>query len=293
MAPTGAAVLILGETGTGKELVARAVHEQSRRSNQRLVRVNCATLPTSLIESELFGHVKGAFTGAVTERVGRFEMADGGTIFLDEIGDLPLELQPKLLRVLQDGRFERLGSTETIRVDVRVIAATNHDLDQAVADGRFREDLFFRLAVFPIHVPPLRERADDIRILVYHFLSRSVASVGKRIDSVPEGVMRRLSAYSWRGNVRELENTIERAVILTRGTSLQLDAGFGQKRVAGRRSEPIRLADVDRLHIVRVLEECDWRIKGEGNAAAMLGLHPSTLTNKLKKLGIERHSTEN
>ena len=293
VAPTDATVLILGETGTGKELVARSIHALSHRRDRTLLKVNCATLPSTLIESELFGHVKGAYTGAVNQRVGRFELADGGTIFLDEIGDLPIELQPKLLRVLQDGEFERLGSTETMKVDVRVIAATNNDLESAVADGRFRKDLFYRLQVFPLHVPPLRERTSDIPLLVWYFLGRTKVSIGKPIETVPDEVMQRLVRYAWPGNVRELENVIERAVILSDGTSLRLEPSFGGGDASRARPPDIpatstRLEDVERVHILRVLEECDWHIKGEANAAEKLGLHPSTLANRLKKLGIER-----
>ena len=293
VAPTDATVLILGETGTGKEVVAQSVHALSQRRDHALIKVNCATLPSTLIESELFGHVKGAYTGAVRQRVGRFELADGGTIFLDEICDLPIELQPKLLRVLQEGEFERLGSTETLKVDVRVIAATNSDLESAVADGRFRKDLYYRLQVFPVHVPPLRERTSDIPLLVWYFLGRTKVSIGKPIDSVPDDVMQQLCKYSWPGNVRELENVIERAVILTKGTALQLDAAFGEGRLGSGQPSAVpatstRLEDVERVHILRVLGECDWRIKGKANAAEKLGLHPSTLVNRLKKLGIER-----
>jgi len=294
VAPTDAAVLILGETGTGKELVARATHAQSPRADHALIKVNCATLPANLIESELFGHAKGAFTGAVAHHTGRFELADGGTIFLDEIGDLPVELQPKLLRVLQDGEFERVGSTKTIKVDVRVIAATNRDLENAVAVGEFRKDLFYRLQVFPIYVPPLRERTGDIPLLVWYFLGRTKVSIGRPMESVPDDVMQRLVRYPWPGNVRELENVIERAVILCRGTSLQLEEAFGLRNVgnAGRSgahaTASTRMEDVERAHILQVLEECGWRIKGKSNAAERLGLHPSTLVHRLKKLGIER-----
>jgi transcriptional regulator with GAF, ATPase, and Fis domain len=292
VAPTEAAVLILGETGTGKELVARATHAQSRREGRAFIKVNCATLPSNLIESELFGHVKGAFTGAVGDRSGRFELANDGTIFLDEIGDLPIELQPKLLRVLQDGEFERLGSTKTIKVDVRVIAATNRDLERAIAVGEFRKDLFYRLRVFPIYVPLLRERPEDIPLLVWYFLGRTKVSIRRPIESVPDDVMQRLVRYPWPGNVRELENVLERAVILTRGTSLQLEDPFGLGEIenAGRSdaTASTSMEDVERAHILHVLEECGWRIKGKSNAAERLGLHPSTLAHRLKKLGIER-----
>ena len=288
VAPTDASVLILGETGTGKELVARSVHALSHRREQALIKVNCATLPSTLIESELFGHVKGAYTGAVNQRAGRFELADGGTIFLDEIADLPIELQPKLLRVLQEGEFERLGSTETLKVDVRVIVATNCDLESAVADGRFREDLYYRLRVFPIDIPPLRERTSDIPLLVWYFLGRTKLSIGRPIESVPDEVMQRFARYAWPGNVRELENVIERAVILTEGTSLYLEPSFG----GGYDRPATRLEDVERAHIVSVLEECGWRIKGKWNAAERLGKHPSTLLHRIKKLGIERPATQ-
>jgi PAS domain S-box-containing protein len=296
VAPTVATVLITGETGTGKELVARSVYAQSSRADRLLVQVNCATLPSNLIESELFGHEKGAFTGAVRQRVGRFELADGGTIFLDEIGDLPLELQSKLLRVLQEGEFERLGSTKTMKVDVRVIAATNRDLDQAVAAGEFRKDLYYRLHVFPIHVPPLRERPSDIPLLVWYFLSHTKLSLGRPVESVSDDVMQRFERYQWPGNVRELENVVERAVILTKGPSLQLEESFGRSGGAsplapgalGDRST--RLEDVERAHIVSVLQECGWYIKGRSNAAERLGLHPSTLLHRMKKLGVERPS---
>jgi len=292
--PTDATVLIMGETGTGKELVARSVHAHSSRADRLLVRVNCATLPSNLIESELFGHEKGAFTGAVRQHIGRFELADGGTIFLDELGDLPLELQPKLLRVLQEGEFERLGSNKTITVDVRVIAATNRDLDQAVAAGEFRRDLYYRLQVFPMYVPPLRERPSDIPLLALYFLSHSKLSIGKPVESIPDDVMQRLERYQWPGNVRELENVIERAVILTNGTSLQIEESFGRGEV--RHTTPpgaldvrsTRLKDVERAHIVSVLEACGWTIKGKSNAAERLGLHPSTVLHRMKKLGIER-----
>ncbi len=296
VAPTNATVLITGETGTGKELVARSVHAHGSRAGRLMVQVNCATLPSNLIESELFGHEKGAFTGAVRRHIGRFELADGGTIFLDEIGDLPLELQPKLLRVLQEGEFERLGSTKTTKVDVRVIAATNRDLEQAVDAREFREDLYYRLHVFPIQVPPLRERPEDIALLVWYFLDKTKLSIGRPIDSVPDDVMQRLERYPWPGNVRELENVIERSVILTGGTSLQIGESFGRNRVghttapAALNGRSARLEDVEREHILSVLEECGWYIKGRSNAAERLGLHPSTVLHRMKKLGIERPS---
>ncbi len=291
VAPTDATVLVLGETGTGKERVARSVHSQSARADHPLIKVNCATLPTNLIESALFGHEKGAFTGAISRHIGRFELAAGGTIFLDEIGDLPLELQPKLLRVLQEGEFERLGSSKTITVNARVIAATNIDLDDAVAAGKFRKDLYYRLQVFPITVPPLRQRRGDIPLLVWYLLGRTKVSIGRPIDSIPDDVMQRLVRYSWPGNVRELDNVIERAVILTQGQSLELEESFGLGDVGNgglTGTTSARLEEVERAHILRVLQECGWRIKGKSNAAERLGLHPSTLLHRLKRLGIKR-----
>ncbi|MDX1579675.1 MAG: sigma 54-interacting transcriptional regulator, partial [Gemmatimonadota bacterium] len=248
VAPTEANVLICGETGTGKELIARAVHDLSARSSKPLVKVNCAAIPAGLVESEFFGHEKGAFTGAVSKKIGRFELAHGGTIFLDEIGDLPLDLQSKLLRVLQEGEFERIGATRTVRVDVRVIAATNRDLEAAVADGRFRPDLFYRLNVFPIDLPPLRERAGDVRLLVHYFVGRFSRKLGKDIRSVPPSVLRRLEVHAWPGNVRELQNVVERAVIQSRGPELELGSWFG----AGddtRGTPPLELDEVQREHI--------------------------------------------
>lgn len=298
VAPTEASVLITGETGTGKELVARAIHGRSRRRERALVKVDCASLPETLIESALFGHVQGAFTGASRDSTGRFELADGGTILLDEIGELPLPLQTKLLRVLETGEFERVGSSETRTVDVRVIAATNRDLDRALAEGDLRQDLFFRLNVFPIHVPPLRERRDDISLLVWHLINMHQPRVGRRIESVPHDVMASLRAYDWPGNVRELQNVIERALILSTGSELRLDAvlaapNSGTTGGTGDGARPTwgssqRLVDLERSHILRVLEDCNWRIKGTGNAADRLGLAPSTLRFRMKKLGIER-----
>ena len=252
------------------------------------MKINCAALPPTLIESELFGHERGAFTGALARKIGRFELADGGTIFLDEIGDLGPELQTKLLRVLQEGEFERVGSTRTIKVDVRVIAATHQDLVQAMEAGRFRADLYYRLSVFPIQIPPLRDRREDIPHLVWHFVGRFQEEMGRTIDRIPASVMEALTNYSWPGNVRELQNVIERAVVMTRGRTLQLDEPF----LAGRRPTPSagsdRLEEIERHHILRVLEACGWRIKGPGNAADRLGLHPSTLRHRMNKLGIRR-----
>ncbi len=290
VAGTDSTVMITGETGTGKELVARAIHNASRRCREMLVKVNCPALPSGLIESELFGHEKGAFTGALSRKIGRFELADGGTIFLDEIGDLPLELQAKLLRVLQEGEFERIGGTETFHVDVRVIAATNRDLEEAIADQRFRPDLYYRLNVFPLRVPPLRERTDDIPLLVRHFVMKYAAKMGKRIQSIPDAAMLALKAYAWPGNVRELQNVVERAVILTPGTQLRLGEWPPQAAAAGAGERPMTLADVERQHIIDVLELTGWRVSGERGAARILGMKPTTLEARMKKLDITRAS---
>lgn len=288
-ASTDATILILGETGTGKELIARAVHSISSRSNRPLVKVSCAALPASLIDSELFGHEKGAFTGAFSRKPGRFELADKGTIFLDEIGDLPLALQAKLLRVLQEGEFERLGGLDTIRVDVRVIAATNRDLEGAVNAGEFREDLYYRLNVFPIFIPPLRERKEDIPLLGTHFVKKYSTKLGKKIDSIPQEVMGALQGYPWPGNIRELENIIERATILASSSTIQPDEILEMLRNVGlRETHSDILEDVERNHVRRVLEETDGVIEGVQGAAKRLGLHPNTLRYRIKKLGIER-----
>ncbi len=289
VAPAPTAVLLLGETGTGKELLARAIHARSPRAERPLIKVNCAALPASLIESELFGHEKGAFTGATSAKPGRFELADGGTLFLDEVGDIPPEVQVKLLRVLQDGEFERVGSVRTRKVDVRVVAATNRDLERAMADGNFREDLFYRLSAFPIRLPPLRDRREDIPILVWELIQRRQSELGRRIERVPEKAMDALARYAWPGNVRELGNVLERALILSPGPVLTLDPAFaGATKAAPRPAE--RMDDVERVHFVRVLERCQWRISGAGNAAEVLGLNPSTLRSRLKKLGVSRPS---
>jgi transcriptional regulator with GAF, ATPase, and Fis domain len=290
VAPTDTAVLLLGETGTGKELGARAIHRRSARKSRPLVTVNCATLPATLIESELFGHEKGAFTGAMTAHAGWFEAANRGTIFLDEIGDLPTELQAKLLRVLQEGEFERLGSTRTVRVDVRVIAATNCDLMHAVADGRFREDLYYRLNVFPIHFPPLRERVDDLPSLVWHIIGKHQTTLGKKVTQIPQQIMDAMMAYRWPGNVRELENLLERALIMSPGATLQLDETLGDSPQSGNGRVPAdaSLEDVERAHIVDALVRCGWKIKGPNHAAERLGLNPSTLRSRMLKLGIQR-----
>jgi transcriptional regulator with GAF, ATPase, and Fis domain len=248
------------------------------------VKVNCAALPSTLIESELFGHEKGAFTGATATRPGRFELADGGTLFLDEIAELPLDLQPKLLRVLQDGEFERVGGTRTHKADVRVVAATNRDLIRAIGEGRFRDDLYYRVATFPIHIPPLRDRREDIPLLVWSIIEHRQAALGRRIDTIPRRVMDALTRYDWPGNVRELENVIERALILSPGSVLRLV----EPLAARMRSTPDRLNENEREHILRILDRCRWRINGEGNAAAVLGLRPSTLRSRMQKLGIRR-----
>jgi transcriptional regulator with GAF, ATPase, and Fis domain len=287
--PTDATILILGETGTGKELVARTVHRRSTRSNRPLVKVNCATLPSALIESELFGHERGAFTGAVKRKIGRFEVADEGTIFLDEIGDLPLDLQVKLLRVLQDGEFERLGSNETQSVDVRVIAATNRNLLAAIDDGTFRADLYYRLRVVPIELPPLRERREDIPLLAWHFVRQHQTAMNKTIRRIPNKVSEAMRDYKWPGNVRELANVIERAVILTNGETLAVDEVFVREYAAlAPENGGDDLQSVERAHIVNTLEKCGWKVKGGGNAAERLGLNPSTLRARMKKLGIQR-----
>jgi formate hydrogenlyase transcriptional activator len=290
VAVTDANVLIQGETGTGKELIARAVQSLSRRKDRPLVKVNCATLPPNLLESEVFGHEKGAFTGALFRKIGRFELANGGTIFLDEIGDLPLECQSKLLRVLQEGEFERLGGTDTIKVNVRVIAATNRNLSKQVALGNFREDLYYRLNVFPINCPPLRERAEDIPFLVRYFVQKFSAKAGKSIEAIPQRVMSALQNYHWPGNIRELENIIERAVIISRGPKLELGDWFVKGETPATESAIPTLESLEKRHILEVLEKTSWRVSGAQGAARILGLKPTTLEARMKKLGIARHS---
>jgi formate hydrogenlyase transcriptional activator len=294
VAATDAPVLLLGETGTGKELIAHALHAGSARRARPLIAVNCASLPPSLIESELFGHEKGAFTGATQARPGRFELANGSTLFLDEIGDLDLPLQAKLLRALQEGEIQRLGSSRTHKLDVRIIAATNRDLEVAMHDGRFRADLYYRLAVFPIALPPLRERRDDIPLLVWHIIQSRQRARARAIKQIPQPAMDALVAYDWPGNVRELQNVIERALILSTGPQLQLDEAFGRRpTVARAQAEQAgeSLPDAERAHILAVLERCAWIIEGANQAAARLGLRPSTLRNRMRKLGIRRPSS--
>jgi len=288
VAKTDTTVLILGETGTGKQLLAHAVHKLSTRCDCPLVTVNCSALPANLIESELFGHEKGAFTSAFSRKIGRFELADEGSIFLDEIGDLPLELQPKLLRVLQEGEFERLGSSQTIKVDVRVIAATNRNLEKAVEKGGFRADLYYRLNVYPIKCPPLREHKEDIPLLVNHFVRKYGAKTGKNIETIPQQVMETLQAYHWPGNVRELENVIERAVIVSQGNQLELGEWLPKAGVSSSKSHISSLEDNEREHIIKALELTGWRVSGEKGAAKILGIKSPTLVSRMKKLGIER-----
>jgi len=290
VAPSEASVLILGETGTGKELVARAIHQLSARKNQSFVKLSCAAIPSGLLESELFGHEKGAFTGALTQKLGRLELANGGTLFLDEVGDIPFELQPKLLRVLQEQEFERLGSNRTLRVDVRVIAATNRELEKLVQQREFRSDLYYRLKVFPIHLPPLRERREDIPILVRYFVQRFARRMNKVIDVIPESAMNVLLAWSWPGNVRELENLIERSVILSKGPVLTVP--LAELQVAPPQSSGAlddMLKNAEREQIVRVLRETRGTMSGPMGAAARLGLKRTTLQSKMRKLGISRH----
>ena len=299
VAGTSSTVLVSGETGTGKELVARAIHQHSDRKHRLFVAVNCAALPATLVESELFGHEKGAFTGAIARCLGRFEQADGGTLFLDEVGELPLETQAKMLRVLQSGEFERVGGGRPLRTNVRVIAASNRDLEQAVRDGRFRSDLYHRLAIFPIHLPPLRERREDIPLLAAYLVTRKARQLGRSIERIPHVILDRLTAYDWPGNVRELGNVLERAIILSPGTSLRLEAiqlrsaAPAKARDRHARTDPAAdagesdtLQALERAHILRICQATDWKIKGPAGAAIKLGLNPSTLYSRMKKLGI-------
>jgi len=287
IAPVDSAVLIQGETGTGKEVFARAIHEASPRRNNRFVALNCAAIPRELLESELFGHERGAFTGACTQTKGRFQMADGGTLFLDEIGDMPLGLQPKLLRALQEREFERLGSTQTVQVNVRVVAATNQDLDQLVTKKLFRADLFYRLNVIPICLPPLRERVQDILPLTEFFVAKFAARLNKTIDSIPDEVMAVLKAHDWPGNIRELQNFIERAVLFSPGSVLRLPLGLTQTAKQNSETATRTLADADREHILETLEQANWLVGGTDGAADRLGLPRTTLVYKMRKLGIE------
>jgi transcriptional regulator with GAF, ATPase, and Fis domain len=320
VAKTDTTVLVTGETGTGKELIARAIHSASRRHDKPLIKVNCATLPAGLVESELFGHEKGAFSGAISRRVGRFELANGGTIFLDEIGEIPLDVQVKLLRVLQERELERVGGANPIKVDVRVITATNRDLAKSIRDGKFREDLYYRLNVFPIALPPLRDREGDVPLLVHFLVARFAARVGVRIESVEKTTLERLARYAWPGNIRELENVLERAVILSNGPTLEIDpevfasatptpsaksgnsknqepnsktaTEVGSSNLALGASAPARplesLESTMRTHILAALEQSGWVIDGPRGAAKILGLNPNTLRSRMKKLGIAR-----
>ena len=287
VAPVDSAGLIQGETGTGKEVIARVIHEASPRRNQRFVALNCAAIPAALLESELFGHERGAFTGAWTQTSGRFQMADGGTLFLDEIGDMPLELQPKLLRALQEREFERLGSAQTVRVNVRVVAATNQDLGQLVNRKLFRADLYYRLNVIPICLPPLRERVQDILPLTEFFVAKFAACFNKPIDLIPDEVIAVLKAHDWPGNIRELQNFIERAVLFSPGSVLRLPLDLKQTVKQSPESGSRTLADADREHILETLNQTNWLIGGQDGAANRLGLPRTTLIYKMRKLGIE------
>ena len=287
VAPSDSTVLLLGETGTGKELIARAIHERSRRKERALVKLNCAAIPTGLLESELFGHERGAFTGAIAQKTGRFELADQGTLFLDEVGDIPIEIQPKLLRALQEREFERLGSNRTKQVDVRLVAATNRDLEQMMEHREFRSDLYYRLNVFPIRIPPLRERPEDILLLVRYFTQKYGRRMQKQIESIPLAAMRKLSSWYWPGNIRELENFIERSVILTHGTALQ--APITELGNSGRNVPvSVRYEAHARDEIVRILKVTSGRVGGPDGAAARMNIKRTTLISRMKKLGIDR-----
>jgi formate hydrogenlyase transcriptional activator len=298
-APANTTVLILGETGTGKELIARAIHNLSPRRERTFVKINCAAIPSGLLESELFGHERGAFTGAIAQKVGRFELADRGTIFLDEVGDIPLELQPKLLRVLQEQEFERLGATRTVRVDARVVAATNADLSRLVAERKFRSDLFYRLNVFPIQIPPLRDRREDIPLLVRYFVQKFSRTLNKTVQYVPSDAMDALVSYSWPGNIRELENLLERAVILSPGKELRVPLAELRNALPAPPEEDVLLSvstsapvatlqEAERQHILRALRQTEWRIAGPRGAATLLGVKRTTLQARIRKLGIRR-----
>jgi chemotaxis protein methyltransferase CheR len=285
VAKTETPVLIMGETGTGKELAARAVHSLGNRSNRPLIKVNCAALPAGLIESELFGHEKGAFTGALSTQVGRFELAKGSTLFLDEIGELPFELQAKLLRVLEGGEFERIGSPKTLKTDARIIASTNRDLEAEIKHGRFRSDLWYRLKVYPITMPPLREREDDIVLLVQHFLEKFTRLIGKSMLKIRKKTLRHLMNHPWPGNIRELRHTIESAVISSQGNYLQIDLPDTSTE---KKIKPKTLRDLEHDHILQVLETTRWKIHGPGGAASILDIHPNTLRSRMEKLGIRK-----
>jgi formate hydrogenlyase transcriptional activator len=289
VAPTDSTVLIYGETGTGKELIARAIHDRSKRRTGTFVKLNCAAIPTGLLESELFGHERGAFTGAISQRIGRFELANHGTIFLDEIGEIPLELQPKLLRVLQEREFERLGNSRTLRTDARLIAATNRDLEAMAAESEFRSDLYYRLNVFPVQVPALRDRPEDIPLLVRHFVEQFARQMNRDIDTIPAETMNALTRYSWPGNIRELQNLVERAVILSPSNVLHVPLQDLKHRSASAiTSSSQTLEETERAHILAVLEKTKWKLSGPDGAAARLGLNRSTLQFRMKKLGIVR-----
>lgn len=288
VAPTNTTVLLLGETGTGKELFASAIHESSSRRGRMMIRVNCGAIPPTLIESELFGREKGAYTGALSKQIGRFELADLSTLFLDEIGELPMELQVRLLRVLEEKRIERLGSPKSIAVDFRLIAATNRDLEKAVAQGTFRQDLYYRLNVFQIQVPPLRDRIEDIPLLVRTFVAEFAAAQGKQIDSIDQDDMKALQCYAWPGNVRELRNVIERAVIVCNGPRLRIDAARSGHVAIGSVDQSLRMEDVERAHLKAVLDRTGWRIRGTGGAAELLDLKPTTLEARMQRLGLSR-----
>jgi formate hydrogenlyase transcriptional activator len=291
VAPTDSTVLIQGETGTGKELIAHAVHNVSPRCGRPFIKLNCAAIPTGLLESELFGHEKGAFTGAIAQRIGRFELADKGTLFLDEVGDIPLGLQPKLLRVLQEQEIERLGSTHTHRVNVRLVAATNRDLGAMVEEGKFRSDLFYRLNVFPINVPPLRERSEDIPLLVRHLALEFSRRMNKPVENIPSETLKALGRYHWPGNIRELQNVVERAMILSTGTVLQVSLSELNPLAVnsnGSLEKHDTLEEVERSHILKVLEETNWVLGGPQGAAARLGMKRPTLQYRMRKLGLSR-----
>jgi formate hydrogenlyase transcriptional activator len=289
VAPSDSTVLLLGETGTGKELIARAIHERSRRKDRTFIKLNCAAIPTGLLESELFGHERGAFTGAVAQKVGRLELADQGTLFLDEVGDISIEIQPKLLRALQEREFERLGSARTKKVDIRMVAATNRDLTKMVEDREFRSDLYYRLNVFPIRIPPLRERPEDIPLLVRYFTQKYGRRMEKQIESIPTAAMKKLSAWNWPGNIRELENFIERSVILTHGSALQVPVGELDSDARGKPMVADRGAD-GRGEILHALKSTKGRVAGPNGAAALMGIKRTTLISRMKKFGIDPRS---